>query len=356
MFRHGNGKHMSRDRSATHGFANRIWYGDSYWYVALLPLSWLFSLAASFRRFLYRSRVLRAFDVGKPVIVVGNIAVGGTGKTPVVMWLASYLKNHGLRPGIASRGYGGSLGKFPLQVADDSDPRVVGDEPLLMARRALCPVVVHRDRVAAAAALIEMGCNVIVADDGLQHYRLERQFEIAVVDGGRGFGNGRLLPAGPLREPVTRLRSVDQVMLQGDDATGALTQLPQDSGHTRFELTATAVRDLQGTTTVALEGFRGRTVHAVAAIGNPGRFFRLLESRGIRVIPHAFPDHATAPRGELDFGDGLDVLMTEKDAVKVERPIPAHWWYVVVDLTLGKGKPDWLAGLTAELKQTTRTP
>jgi len=341
---------MSCDKSATHRFAYRIWYGDSSWYVVLLPLSWLFSLAASFRRFLYRSRVLRAFYAGKPVIVVGNIAVGGTGKTPVVMWLASYLKDQGLRPGIASRGYGGSTGKFPLEVADDSDPRVVGDEPLLMARRALCPVVVHPDRVAAAATLIQMGCNVIVADDGLQHYRLERQYEIAVVDGGRGFGNGRLLPAGPLREPVARLRSVNQVMVQGEDATGALAQSPPGPGHTRFELTATAVRDLQGTTTVALERFRGNTVHAVAAIGNPEKFFRLLESHGIRLIRHALPDHAAVPRAELEFGDGLDVLMTEKDAVKVENPIPAHWWYVAVDLTLRNGEPDWLAGLTAELK------
>lgn len=344
---------MSRDRSATNGFVNRVWYGDSSWYVVLLPLSWLFSLAASLRRSLYRSRVLRTFDVGKPVIVVGNIATGGTGKTPVAMWLAACLKDRGLRPGIASRGYGGAPGKSPLQVVDDSDPRVVGDEPLLMARRALCPVVVHPDRVAAAATLIEMGCNVIVADDGLQHYRLRRQFEIAVIDGARGFGNGRLLPAGPLREPVTRLQSVNQIMLHGEDATGALAQLPPGAAHTRFELAATAVYDLRGTSTVALESFRGKTVHAVAAIGNPGRFFRLLESHRISVIPHAFPDHSPIHRTELDFGDGLDVLTTEKDAVKVQRPIPEHWWYVAVDLTLDNGEPSWLPGLIAELKKTT---
>jgi tetraacyldisaccharide 4'-kinase len=341
--------------SATGDFVNRVWYGGSSWYLALLPLSWLFAAATSLRRFLYRAGVLRTFDVGKPVIVVGNLAVGGTGKTPVAMWLAGWLKNHGLRPGIASRGYGGSAGKFPVPVVDDSDPRVVGDEPLLMARRAICPVVVHPDRVAAAAVLIEMGCNVIIADDGLQHHRLGRRFEIAVVDGARGFGNGRVLPAGPLREPAERLGTVDHVMLQGPDVTGAFGRWSTGVAHTCFELTATAVRDLRGRSEVSLEHFRGKTVHAVAAIGNPGRFFLMLESQGLKVIPHAFPDHASVPRSELEFRDGLDVLMTEKDAVKVGRPVPAHWWYVAVDLKLVEGNSGWLSGLLAEVNKTTRT-
>jgi tetraacyldisaccharide 4'-kinase len=211
-------------------------------------------------------------------------------------------------------------------------------------------VVVHPNRVAAAAMLIEMGCDVIVADDGLQHYRLGRKFEIAVVDGARGFGNGRLLPAGPLREPVPRLQSVDQVMLQGGDA-GLLEGSVTDSA-TSFELSVSGVHDLQGRRSESLEAFRGRSVHAVAGIGNPQRFFRLLETNGIEVIPHAYPDHATLSRNALEFGDALDVLMTEKDAVKLRGPNPPNWWYVAVDLALGEsGEPEWLDRLATTLKK-----
>ena len=330
-------------------FINRIWYGGSPWYRVLLPLSWLFGRLASLRRRMYRSGRLRSYDVGKPVIVIGNIASGGTGKTPVTMWLASFLKHRGFRPGIVSRGYGGVVGRFPLQVEDDSDAGVVGDEPLLMARRAICPVVVHPDRVAAASMLIEMGCDVIVADDGLQHYRLQRQFEIAVFDGARGIGNGRLFPAGPLREPVSRLELVNLVMVQGVgmDLTAIL---PRGVPVSTFELAVVAVHDLRGRKTVAIEDFRGKTVHAVAAIGNPRRFFDMLESHGITVVPHAFPDHATLSHEDLDFGDALDVLMTEKDAVKIARPVPPGWWYVAVDLKLGQASgPRWLDELTSAL-------
>lgn len=348
--RSGNGNTMNRERSAIGDFLNRVWYGGSRWYVVLLPLSWLFALLTSIRRSLYRSGVFRSVDVGVPVVVVGNIATGGTGKTPVTIWLATCLKDRGFRPGIASRGYGGIVGRAPLPVADDSDPRAVGDEPLLMARRAVCPVVVHPDRVAAAATLIEMGCDIIVADDGLQHYRLERRFEIAVIDGARGFGNGRLLPAGPLREPVSRLHSVDRLMLQAGDA--GITERGIANSATSFELSVSGVHDLQGRITEPLEAFRGRSVHAVAGIGNPQRFFRLLESNGIRIIPHAYPDHATIPRRALEFDDGLDVLMTEKDAVKMRGPNQPNWWYVTVDLALGEpGEPEWLDSLATALKR-----
>ena len=333
------------------GFINRIWYGDSPWYRVLLPLSWLFARLTSWRRHLYRSGTLRSFDVGKPVIVIGNIASGGTGKTPVTIWLASFLKHRGFRPGIVSRGYGGSVGRFPLQVSDDSDARVVGDEPLLMARRVICPVVVHPDRVAAASMLIEMGCDVIVADDGLQHYRLGRQFEIAVFDGARGIGNGRLFPAGPLREPVSRLEKVDLVMVQGAD-TGLVPILPRGVPVTTFELAVVAVHNMRGSRTVAIEDFRGKTVHGVAAIGNPQRFFEMLESYGMTVLPHAFPDHAILKHDALDFNDGLDVLMTEKDAVKIAGPVPPHWWYIAVDLKLAQASsPHWLDELTSALQK-----
>jgi tetraacyldisaccharide 4'-kinase len=343
---------MSRESSGESGFVNRIWYGGSSWYWPLLPLSWLFALVTAFRRFLYRSGYSRSIDVGKPVIVVGNIVSGGTGKTPVAMWLAAHLKDKGFRPGIVSRGYGGEVSEQPLRVSGASDAGVVGDEPLLMARRGICPVVVHPDRVAAARTAAGLGCDVIIADDGLQHYRLKRQFEIAVVDGGRGFGNGRLLPAGPLREPVSRLKSVDQVMLQGENDDGTVNAELAGLRYTRFGLSIAGVRTVQGSKEVPLAAFRGKTVHAVAAIGNPQRFFRLLESHGVKVIPHAFADHAVLTRSDLEFHDGLDVLMTEKDAVKVERPAPLHWWCVAVDLTLGTAEvPGWLSALAAELNR-----
>lgn len=342
---------MSRQRSTASGFINRIWYGQSPWYRMLLPLTWLFAGVTALRRFLYRSGAFRSVDPGRPVIVVGNIASGGTGKTPVTMWLASHLKESGLRPGIASRGYGGAVGRKPLHVTDQHDAAIVGDEPLLMARKVICPVVVHPDRAAAAAMLVEMGCDVIVADDGLQHYRLERQFEVAVVDGARGFGNGRLLPAGPLREPVSRLGTVDQVMVQGlaVDAAGVL---PHGVPFTSFGLQPAAVHDVQGRRTVSLEAFRGKRVHAIAAIGNPQRFFQMLESHGLIVLPHAFADHAAPTHDDLAFGDSLDVLMTEKDAVKLTGSVPPHWWYVPVELTLGRaGSPEWLDQLTSMLKR-----
>ncbi|MGH8166550.1 MAG: tetraacyldisaccharide 4'-kinase, partial [Woeseiaceae bacterium] len=195
--------------------ADRIWYERSSWYLPLLPLSWVFAFVTAARRLLYRAGILGSTNVGKPVVVVGNIVSGGTGKTPVTMWLAARLAENGFRPAIVSRGYGGAVGDAPLEVTADSDAGVVGDEPLLMAARGICPVVVHPDRVAAARLAVDLGCDVIIADDGLQHYRLKRQFEIVVVDGERGFGNGHLLPAGPLREPLSRLGSVDHIMLQG---------------------------------------------------------------------------------------------------------------------------------------------
>jgi tetraacyldisaccharide 4'-kinase len=207
--------------------------------------------------------------------------------------------------------------------------------------------------VAVAAMLIDMGCDVIVADDGLQHYRLQRYFEIAVVDGMRGFGNGRLLPAGPLREPPQRLASVDRVLVQGGNAQALDPGIPASA--TRFELSVSSVRSLQVAGTRSLEAFRGRSVHAVAGIGHPERFFRLLESHGINVIPHPRPDHATLSQNALHFGDGLDVFMTEKDAVKLRGPMPANWWYVSVELAFaGDGEPEWLDQLATALKARVR--
>ena len=269
-----------------------------------------------------------------PVIVVGNITAGGTGKTPVTIWLSRELRSRGFCPGIVSRGYGGSKASSSMRVDTASDPDVVGDEPVLLAQRTGCPVVVDADRARAAQMLVDDGVNVIVADDGLQHYRLERTYEICVVDGSRGLGNRLLLPAGPLRETIDRLGEVDQVLINGrmGEKTEHLTAIEQNA--IEFDLVAKEVKRLNGSLTRLIDRFSGTTVHAVAAIGNPARFFDMLRSHGMQVIEHAFQDHAKLTLADLDFGDDFEVLITEKDAVKLERVSSDKIWTVPVDLQI----------------------
>ncbi|MEX0975986.1 MAG: tetraacyldisaccharide 4'-kinase [Woeseia sp.] len=330
---------------------DRIWYGRSHWRWPLMPFSGLFWLLSTARRKLYDNGIWHAVDIGQPVLVVGNITVGGTGKTPVTLWLAERLKDYGMRPGIVSRGYRGRLGPQPVRVMPDSDPAIVGDEALLMERRQICPVVVHPDRVAAARLLLQLDCNVIIADDGLQHFRLERLHEIAVLDGTRGFGNGCLLPAGPLRESVARLSSVDRIFIQQETERNLMPAgFPDNVPKANFELVPAGVLNLVDSRRVSLEHFRGRAVHAVAAIGNPGRFFRLLQKHGIDVIPHAHRDHAKLTASDLRFDDGLDVLMTEKDAVKVRGAATNNCWYVKVDVQFTDGDTlEWLEEVYREM-------
>lgn len=292
----------------------RVWYESRVLYVPLLPLSWIFALATGLRRQAYRLGWLRTMNAGLPVIVVGNITVGGAGKTPLVIWLVERLREMGFRPGIVSRGYGGD--GSALRVDRDSDPARVGDEPVLLAARLRCPVAVAPDRVAAVRLLDSEGVDVIVSDDGLQHYRLARDVEIAVVDGERGLGNGHLLPAGPLREPPRRLRSVDAVIGNGGGE------------RCRMSLEIEQALPLQGGQTRALADFRDRPVHAVAGIGNPARFFTALRRQGLEVLEHPFPDHHRFQPSDLAFGDGAPVLMTEKDAVKCRDFISGQLWVV----------------------------
>lgn len=305
-----------------------VWYGRHPAGLALAPLGWLFQAAALVRRALYRVGVLRTHRVGVPVVVVGNLTVGGTGKTPLVAWIARYLAGLGLRPGVVCRGYRGRASAWPQQVRPDSDPVVVGDEPVLLARRAGCPVAAGPDRAAAARALVEhAGCDVIVSDDGLQHLALGRDVEIAVVDGVRRLGNRRCLPAGPLREPPGRLRRVDLVVTNGGAQRGEFEM--QVRARKAHSLTDDRLsRDL--------EEFRGGQVHAVCGIGNPARFLRTLESAGLRVIPSVFPDHHEFTAADLAFEDGLPVLMTEKDAVKCRRFATPERWYVPVRAELDR--------------------
>ena len=300
----------------------RIWYGRHPLGAVLAPFGWLYGGAMWLRRRGYSEGVFHSGGVPVPVIVVGNLSVGGTGKTPFVIWLVDYLQRHGHRPGIVSRGYGGSATQWPQQVRPDSAPETVGDEPVLLARRCRCPIAVGPDRIAAARALLEHhGCDIIVTDDGLQHYALERDLEIAIVDGVRRYGNGRCLPAGPLRESRRRLEDVDIIVCNGVPSRGEF----------RMTLVGDAARRF-GTEGAEqpLGAFAGRKVHAVAGIGNPARFFTDLRRHGIEVIEHPYPDHHRFVAGDLDFGDERPVLMTEKDAVKCEAIAPEQAWYVPV--------------------------
>lgn len=246
-----------------------------------------------------------------------------------------------MKPAIVSRGYGGAVGSEPIQVTADSDPAEVGEEAVLIAIRSDCPVVVHPDRVAAAKLAIDLGANVIVSDDGLQHYRLERDYEIVVVDGTRRYGNRRQLPAGPLREPVSRLNTVNQLLIQREaDGRSELLHRLSDRPPLDFRLVASAICRLDNSDIRNIDDFAGLKVHALAGIGNPERFFRMLEARDIEVIRHPLPDHAEITSGDLEFDDELDIVMTEKDAVKCRWLDTSNCWYVPVDVAINDAAAD----------------
>ena len=336
-------------RERLHDWLQRAWYEDGAGSRLLLPLSGLYWLAISLRRVLYRSGIFRSHRVGVPVIVVGNVTAGGTGKTPTTIWLASALKRAGFTPGIVSRGYGGSQSGAPLRVDGASDTELVGDEPVLLARRSGCAVAVDRDRVRAARMLIDDGVDLIIADDGLQHLRLARDYEICVVDGKRWFGNRCVLPAGPLREPAARASDVDQILVNGPIERTPESVTVQNA--ISFELVAKDAERLNGSLVRPLSGFKGETVHAAAAIGNPGRFFDLLRLHGLDVIEHAFPDHARLSRTQIDFEDGLNVFLTEKDAVKLGTDLGDRYWSIPVELEMEASLAGaWLAQIDSRLR------
>lgn len=304
---------------------DEYWYRRSLWLWLLWPLSVLFCLLVVLRRQFYRAGILHSARVAVPVIVVGNITVGGSGKTPLVLWLAEYLQRHGYSPGLISRGYGGEAAHWPQTVNAESDPRVVGDEALLLARRSGCPMVVGPDRVAAATQLLaQHNVNIIISDDGLQHYHLRRDIEIAVLDGERRLANGLCLPAGPLREPPVRLKSVDFIVCNGEGRHGEWA----------MQLEAGEALPLIGGEGKPVSDFSSSPVHAVAGIGNPKRFFASLRTLGLEPIEHPFPDHHPFRKGELEFGDNLPVLMTEKDAVKYLNYAGERHWYLPVNTRL----------------------
>lgn len=299
------------------------WYRIGPWHLLLIPLSWLFGLLAAVRRWLYEIRLLPSSSLGVPIVVVGNISVGGTGKTPLVIWLAENLEQHGYRPGIISRGYGGNADDA-LPVHKNSDPAIVGDEPVLLAKRSQCPVWIGRDRVRTAQALLETHpqCDIVISDDGLQHYRLRRDFEIAVIDGNRGLGNGYLLPAGPLRESPLRLNIVDAVVVNGGGVYAEAYMMQLKTG---------VFHNLQNPEKTALAtDFSGRSICAVAGIGNPARFFQCLRDLGLRFEQRIFADHHAFQAADLQSIAADVILMTEKDAVKCAAFAQPGWWYLPV--------------------------
>ncbi|MFT4631803.1 MAG: subfamily B ATP-binding cassette protein MsbA [Candidatus Azotimanducaceae bacterium] len=311
----------------------RAWYRGAPWLSVLVPAAWLFTGLAGVRRNHIIGDRKRHWQAPVPLIVVGNIALGGTGKSPLVLAIADYLQRQGFTPGIVSRGYGGEA-SYPFDVKLQSDPLQCGDEALMLVSRSGCPMVVDPNRVAAVKHLLALHtCDVVISDDGLQHYALDRDIEIAVVDGQRGLGNGRCLPAGPLREPPSRLLEVDFVVVNGPEnpvlpcAATAMQLVPQRLVHLQND----EVEPLQTTRL-------GHTVHGVAGIGNPQRFFTTLQSLGYEVIEHAFADHHNFTLPDLMFGDSLPVIMTEKDAVKVSLLNPGilhqQFWYLQVEASL----------------------
>jgi tetraacyldisaccharide 4'-kinase len=310
----------------------KLWYRADARPSLLQPLSWIYGAVVRLRRNAYSRGWLRSHIVGKPVVVVGNLTVGGTGKTPLVIWLARQLSGRGLKVGIVSRGYGARAAqREPQVVRETSSWEDVGDEPLLLARSSGCATVVGRDRVAAAQALVAAGVDIVLSDDGLQHLRLARSCELVVIDGTRGFGNARMLPAGPLREPVSRLAEVDWVVVNGNPEHASLQALDSSMNAKVLRMTllpGDAVRLESPQDQRPLEAFRGGLVHAVAGIGNPGRFFRDLRGRGLELIEHAFPDHHAFTPGEVTFADDYPVLMTEKDAVKCVTFSNPRLWLV----------------------------
>jgi tetraacyldisaccharide 4'-kinase len=318
---------------------NRIWYRPApppWW---MLPLSLTYGAVAGSRRYLYAKRLRTSVRVSLPVVVVGNLSVGGTGKTPLVCWLVARLTDLGFKPGVVTRGYGGSSGSVRLIDSFD-DPNVVGDESILLARRTGAPVAIGRDRPAAAQLLVNAGCDVVVSDDGLQHYALARDCEIVVIDGDRRFGNGWLLPAGPLRETPARLAAADAIVVNGGRALldGALS----------MRLEAKGALSLIGGASKALDEFAGRSVHAIAGIGNPERFFNMLRAHGIEVVGHPLPDHARLRAADVSFADQRPVLMTEKDAVKCQQIAGPHHWYVPVTASFDGGESNVLLDIVTQ--------
>ncbi len=319
-------------------------YSNSSWLLLLAPLSWLFSLISAVRRKILQ-RLYQGNPFPVPVVVVGNISVGGSGKTPLIIALVNAFNKRGYTVGVVSRGYGGAANAYPLRVTSQTPVDQSGDEPLLIARSCGCPVVVDPDRVRAVEFLLnETSCDIVLSDDGLQHYRLHRDVEIAVVDAQRGLGNGRMLPSGPLRESPSRLRQVDFVVLNGS-GTDIATELDLVGAH-HVELQALGLRNIASSLIAPVDAWEGgKKVHAVCGIGHPERFAQTLKTLGFEVILSSVNDHQDLSSDDLDFGDDLPVIITSKDAVKYSGVIRENLWVLDVEMSISD---DFVHGLAQQ--------
>ena len=352
-------------RARLETWLSREWQRSRAWKISLTPVSWLFASIVSLRRLLFRSGVYRSTRIDVPVIVVGNITVGGSGKTPLVIAIVEMLRAHGYRPGVVSRGYGSTANAnrddraVQIDAAASDAALRFGDEPVLLARRLHCPVVVARDRVAAARTLRVRNpeVDVIVSDDGLQHYALARDIEIAVLDGGYGVGNGAMLPAGPLREPVSRLNFVDAMAMYGLSSQFDALTPPKFS----VALGEERVVNLHGGQQLSVAEFAaaadaaGKSLHAFAGIARPQRFFAHLQRLGLRTHNHSFADHHRFTADDLAASANDLLLMTEKDAVKCAVFADARCWYLRIDAILPPAFQDLIVQRLASAKPQSST-
>ena len=330
------------------------WTRNSRWLLLLLPFTWIFASLSNLRR-CYLQRRYQGQPYTAPVVIVGNISVGGSGKTPLIIALVAALKQRGYSPGVVSRGYSGNAAQYPLSVTAATAVSESGDEPLLIATLADCPVVVDANRRAAVDYLLDHHqCNLVLSDDGLQHYALHRDIELVVVDGQRGLGNGRQLPSGPLREKPQRLEQADMVVINGQQADQSITV----SGLQKMSIRPTQFRHLQSGRRLAIEDWlesepgTNREVHAVAAIGNPQRFADTLSQIGLAPILHRFDDHQTLSLEDLVFGDNLPVIVTAKDAIKLEQvaAVSENIWAVDIEAVIDSSFVDKLVVKLEALK------
>ncbi|BAN47878.1 tetraacyldisaccharide 4'-kinase [Metapseudomonas resinovorans] len=327
-------------------FSDRLldaWYRGHPALHLLRPLEWLYRRVAVRKRAAFLSGGSDSYRPPVPLIVVGNITVGGTGKTPMILWLIEHCRARGLRVGVVSRGYGATPPELPWRVRAEQGAEQAGDEPLLIVQRSGVPLMIDPDRSRAVRALLEQEeLDLVLSDDGLQHYRLGRDLELVLIDAARGLGNRRCLPAGPLREPPERLAAVDAVL-----RNGASSDSPDGFA---FTLQPSALVNLRTGERVGLDRFPpGQAVHAVAGIGNPQRFFATLEALNWRPIPHPFADHAVYSPQTLEFAPALPLLMTEKDAVKCRAFAAADWWYLAVDAAPSPAFVAWFDGQLSRL-------
>jgi tetraacyldisaccharide 4'-kinase len=313
----------------------KVWFKNNkakFWLVPLLlPLTGLFYLLSTARRLAFSIGLFKSYKIDIPIIVVGNIGIGGNGKTPIVVHLVELFKKLGLKPGVISRGYGGNAQSYPYLLDETSTTSQAGDEPVLIYQRCLVPVVVGGDRVANAKMLFKQGCNIVISDDGLQHYRLKRDLEIVIIDGNRLFGNGLLLPAGPLREGTWRLQQADLVIYNGRKPYKS-SVFNDDS--LLMALAANELIHLKTGEKISIANFLSSEgkVNALAGIGDPQRFFNTLEQLGFNIKKQqGFVDHKDFTAKDFNqFTTGLPLLMTEKDAVKCQTFAQENWWYLPV--------------------------